>query len=214
MKYQIFGCIILFTLLVDCQSSKVLYSDKEENNFSELEIETLSNDCEYVILQVTTGLKKWIKPKQLKENKRIEKIRNKDWIKVMTIAHGPSWAKEYKQKQRENKKNSRKKNTKNDKKKETDEKIVEPLEIPVFFRNDFLVSLVKMTSCFDGYNEDQIIGLFGESPLHCLKENCLRSSLEYHFVKEENSIDYLIFNFENHQLVSKIIMPVKRIYSH
>lgn len=124
----------------------------------------------------------------------------------MTIAQGSSWAKEYKRMKKENKKNNRKKNR--------DKNIVKSLEKPVFFKNDFLVSLVKMTPCFDGYNEDQIINLFGNSPVHCMKEDCSRTNLEYHFVQEENLIDYLIFNFENHQLVSKIIMPVKKIYSH
>lgn len=187
MKYPSLFFILLYLVLQSCGTSKAIDVFNEEYNYSDQEIRALSKDCEYVKMQLNKGLIKWKNSKLSKDEKRLRKKTG-----------GAAWAKQYKRYERKFK-SSRDENQ---------------YEGTVFFKNDFLISLLEETPCFDGYNEKQIIELFGENSIQCFKEDCLSTYLEYHFRGEGNSYDYFTFHFQDHRLSNTRVMSVTLYYSH
>jgi len=79
-------------------------------------------------------------------------------------------------------------------------------------RNDFLVSLLKVTPCFKGQTKEEIIKLFGNPFRNC--EGCLKDRVEYNFHIGDNEFDSITFRFEENRVVRTQVFRGIRFESH
>jgi hypothetical protein len=79
-------------------------------------------------------------------------------------------------------------------------------------RNDFLVSLLKVTPCFKGQTKEEIIKLFGNPFRNC--EGCLKDRVEYNFHIGDNEFDSITFRFEENRVVRTQLFRGIRFESH
>jgi len=136
--------------------------------------------------------------KRLEESisqRKLWKAESKERERVMILANDTIWA-------NKNERRKRKRKVKSEFKQYKRKKKINPYDIPVFFRNDFLVSLLSRTNCLDGYSSEQIISIFGDSLKLPLMEDNAKFLLEYHFKVVRNEFDIMKIEFKDNKLES------------
>jgi len=151
-------------------------------SLSEEEILALSQDCKYVRKQVKRGL---IRKDDSVNVKKLRKAERKERKRAQILANDPSW--EYKRSEKE-------RTSKKEMNQKVNKRYAKSYEEIVFFRNDFLVSLLKVTPCFKGETKEEIIKLFGSPFRNC--EGCLKERVEYNFHIEDGKFETISFRFK------------------
>ena len=166
MRY--IGAIFFLTtlFLLSCKSSKIEKMSSQGASLTEEEIVALSQDYDFVRKNVKRGLKRKYEPVPKKRSKIAErKARKREQI----LANDPSWKYKRSKQDRTSKKEPKQKISRKTKK---------SYEEIVFLRNDFLVSLLKVTPCLEGETKEEIIKLFGSPFRNC--EGCQNGHFTYY----------------------------------
>ena len=192
MTRSIFTLLLLSFLLQSCGTSRVQRIVEDEKRYTDSEIEKLAKDCKYVNKMVKKGVKRL---EESISQRKLWKAESKERERVMILANDTIWA-------NKNERRKRKRKVKSEFKQYKRKKKINPYDIPVFFRNDFLVSLLSRTNCLDGYSSEQIISIFGDSLKRPLMEDNAKFLLEYHFKVVRNEFDIMKIEFKDDKLES------------
>ena len=176
-----FGAFVLLMIFFQsCGTNRLQQMAGEGKQFTDNKIEELAKDCDYVRKQLKRGLKR----KESVNVKKLRRAERKAWKREQILANDPSW--EYKRSKKE-------RTFKNDLK----YNIIENLygEI-VFRRNDFLVSLLSVTSCLEGKTKDEIFDLFGKPNNYYDAQ----FSFSYYVHTEGNQFNSISFIFKENRV--------------